>query len=97
MKKGMEKADLVYQLRIAVVGLGEIGRSKMTEEKDVWKELDRRRRIECERVGECGADAHWMTAQGNLFVCDHHRHVFERQRRMDMEIVQNADLEGMAA
>jgi hypothetical protein len=94
--KGLEKTDLVCLVRVVVSGLGETRRPAMTEE-NVWKELDRPQAIECERVGECGDFASWVTAQGNLYVCDHHRIVFERQRRMDLEIVQNADLEGMAA
>ncbi len=92
MKKGVQRADLVYRVQIAVSGLGEMGRLTMAN-SEVWKELDRHHRIDCERVGECGDTAQWVTAQGNLFVCNHHRRVFDRQRLVDLEIVQNADLE----
>lgn len=100
MSSEMENADLICRLRLRV-NLGPHGKREAAMSQDeVWRELDlldRLGRIECERVGECGDDAHWVTVQGNLFVCDHHRAVLERQRRMDLERVRNADLEGMAA
>jgi hypothetical protein len=48
-------------------------------ENHVWRPVDvaDQHRIECERFSSCGEDATWVTRQGNLYVCDYHRFLFE--------------------
>jgi hypothetical protein len=52
-------------------------------ENELWRAVDPRERVECDRFHMCGQDSTWATRHGNLHLCDYHRFVVDVERTVE--------------